>query len=71
MGPVVDENGDGLNDVTGVPYRQCFGWVDENGDGVHDLFVDEDGDGVNDQTGFTYDGGFRMGPGGGFGGGMF
>jgi hypothetical protein len=71
MGPVVDENGDGLNDVTGVPYRQCFGWVDENGDGVNDLFVDEDGDGVNDQTGFTYDGGFRMGPGGGFGGGMF
>jgi hypothetical protein len=57
--------------VTGVPYRQCFGWVDENGDGVNDLFVDEDGDGVNDQTGFTYDGGFRMGPGGGFGGGMF
>jgi hypothetical protein len=61
MGPVLDTDGDGLDDVTGLPYRQCFGWVDEDGDGINDRFIDDDGDGINDRTGFSYDRGFRMG----------
>ena len=53
----LDITGDGLDDTTGMPYRQGFGWVDENGDGVNDVFVDTNGDGVNDYFGYHYDGG--------------
>ncbi len=53
----MDEEGDGFDDVTGMPYRHGFGWVDENGDGFNDVFVDTNGDGVNDYFGYHYDGG--------------
>jgi hypothetical protein len=52
-----DANGDGIDDVFGMPYRHGFGWVDNDGDGVNDVFADADGDGVNDYFGFHYDGG--------------
>ena len=51
-----DTNGDGFDDLTGLPYRHGFGWVDENGDGINDVFTDSDGDGVNDYYGYHYDG---------------
>jgi hypothetical protein len=60
-----DANGDGIDDDTGMPYRQCFGWVDSNGDGINDVFKDGDHDGVNDVTNRHYDHGFTMAPGGG------
>ncbi|HKJ04068.1 MAG TPA: hypothetical protein VJ974_00615 [Geopsychrobacteraceae bacterium] len=52
-----DTNGDGFDDVTGLPYRHGFGWFDANGDGTNDVFTDADGDGVNDYYGYHYDGG--------------
>jgi len=44
-----DENGDGINDVTGKPYPHRFKFEDKNGDKINDIFVDSDGDGVNDR----------------------
>ncbi|MGK2944847.1 MAG: hypothetical protein ACSLFC_08925 [Desulfuromonadales bacterium] len=52
-----DANGDGIDDVSGMPYRQGFGWVDNDVNGVNDVFADAEGDGVNDYFGFHYDGG--------------
>ena len=63
--PALDGNGDGIADDTGLPYRQCFGWVDSNGDGLNDVFRDGNQDGLNDMTNMYYDRGFMMGPGGG------
>jgi hypothetical protein len=60
LGPVVDANGDGIADNTGMPYMMGFGWVDTDGDGINDIFVDADGDGVNDLTGRGYRMGFAM-----------
>ena len=62
----LDANGDGIADNTGLPYRQCFGWVDSNGDGVNDYFADSNGDGINDVTYRYYDRGYMMGPSGGY-----
>jgi hypothetical protein len=43
-----DAQGDGINDVSGVPYARGFQWADEDNDGLNDVFRDADGDGVND-----------------------
>jgi hypothetical protein len=50
-----DADGDGICDITGMPYSHGFGWVDldnegEPGYGVNDLFTDANGDGINDIT---------------------
>lgn len=43
-----DVEGDGVNDVTKLPYAHDFSWSDLNNDGLNDWFRDADGDGVND-----------------------
>jgi len=43
-----DANGDGMNDVTGKPYKFPFEFIDKNNDGMNDLFQDADGNGMND-----------------------
>lgn len=43
-----DREGDGVNDLTGAPYRHNFDFRDADADGINDLFVDADGDGEND-----------------------
>lgn len=68
--PHVDADGNGIDDVSGFPYRHGFGWVDLDGDGVNDAFIDTNGDGINDFTGHHYDQGFMSGPGGAEGGHM-
>lgn len=68
--PHIDADGNGLDDVTGMPFRHGFGWVDADGDGVNDAFVDIGGDGVNDITGHHYAGGYMPGPEGTRGGHM-
>jgi len=64
MGDHVDVEGDGIDDVTLRPYRQCFGWVDSDNNGTNDVFTDANSDGFNDVTNYSYNGGFVMGPGG-------
>lgn len=46
-----DENGDGIDEVSGHPYPHHFRFEDEDGDGLNDRFIDRDGDGVNDLEG--------------------
>jgi hypothetical protein len=43
-----DANGDGVNDVTNLPYLHQFKFEDKNRNGLNDLWIDRDGDGVND-----------------------
>lgn len=43
-----DADGDGVNDVSGLPYAHRFKWADADGDAANDLWRDADGDGVND-----------------------
>lgn len=43
-----DANGDGVNDVNGLPYPHMFGFRDDNKDSINDIFVDANGDGIND-----------------------
>jgi hypothetical protein len=43
-----DADGDGRDDVTGLPYAHGFPFSDRDGDGRNDFFVDADGDGEND-----------------------
>jgi hypothetical protein len=58
MGPMMDGDGNGIDDNTSMPYMMGFGWVDVDMDGINDVFADQDGDGVNDWTGHTYYMGF-------------
>lgn len=48
----VDNNGDGLDDNTGLPYEE---FMELYGDEFLDEFIDEDGDGFDDNTGLSYD----------------
>ncbi len=43
-----DADGDGVDDVGGLPYVHRFAYRDRNGDERNDLFQDADGDGEND-----------------------
>ncbi len=43
-----DANGDGVNDISNLPYLHHFKFEDKNKDGLNDLWIDRDGDGVND-----------------------
>lgn len=56
-----DQDGNGIDDVTGISFGHGFGWVDADGDGINDMFVDADGDGVNDVTGIGYQRGYMGG----------
>lgn len=46
-----DANGDGINDISGKPYRHHFRFIDADGDGINDNFRDSDGNGINDSPG--------------------
>ena len=46
-----DADGDGVNDVSGKPYRHHFQFIDADGDGINDVFSDSDGNGINDFPG--------------------
>lgn len=43
-----DNDGDGINDVTGKPYPHRYSYSDSDGDGRNDIFRDSDGNGIND-----------------------
>jgi len=58
MAPHADVDGDGIDDVSEMPFGHGFGWVDAEADGRNDAFLDADGDGVNDLTGHQYVSGF-------------
>ncbi|MDT8443440.1 MAG: hypothetical protein RQ722_04050, partial [Desulfuromonadales bacterium] len=61
MASRLDADGDGFDDVTGMPYRHGFGFIDADDDGINDVFIDANGDGVNDYYGSRYaGGGYRM-----------
>ena len=48
----VDNNGDGLDDNTGLPFDE---FMELYGNDFPDEFIDEDGDGFDDNTGLSYD----------------
>lgn len=53
-----DADGNGIDDISGMPYHHGFGWIDADNDGINDTFVDAAGDGINDRTGHHYDVGY-------------
>lgn len=49
-----DQDGNGIDDLTQLPFRQGFGWVDSDADQYNDHFQDANGDGINDLNGAGY-----------------
>lgn len=43
-----DADGDGVDDISGIPYQHNYEWKDSNNDGKNDFFQDADGNGEND-----------------------
>ena len=63
----VDANGDGICDLTGIPFSHGLGFIDADGDGINDLdsaavngyghmasHIDADGNGIDDETGIAF-----------------
>jgi len=55
-----DSDGNGIDDLSGMPFGHGFGWVDADKDGINDMFVDADGDVINDLNGTGYGHGYMM-----------
>ena len=56
-----DRDGNGIDDVTQLPFSHGFGWADTDADQYNDRFQDENGDGINDLNGagYTYRHGYK------------
>jgi len=56
----IDVDGNGIDDISGMPYPHGFGWVDNNQDNINDVFTDMNGLGINDLTGYHFHSGYML-----------